>query len=162
MQEYAILNLDFALREIRQLDPQWVQSLIDVSNPKANYIRPLIQDPEPQYDPDTQQLLFGGYVVEQNQVRKTWLVYNFTPEEIAERNRKVWTAYEFLLRLTAEERATIRSMAQTDVGVADFLHLSQAAQEVISDDPVTLMGMNYLVSLGIFTEERKNQILGLV
>jgi len=38
--------------------------------------------------------------------------------------------------------------------------LAQAAQEIISDDPVTLQGMNYLVSLGLLTEQRKNNILG--
>lgn len=70
-----------------------------------------------------------------------------------------WTSYEFLLRLTAEERADIREKAKTDPNVADFLMLAQFAQEVISNDPVTLMGMNYLVFIGVFTEQRKKEIL---
>lgn len=160
---YAILENNMQqVKEFRDLDPTWVQTLIDAGNPKANYIRPFIQDPEPTYDPATQELVGAGFVVESNQVRGTWSVRNFSPEEIADRNRKTWTAYEFLLRLTAEERANIRSTAQMDPNVADFLHLSQAAQEVVSDDPVTLMGMNYMVSVGIFTEQRKNEILGLI
>lgn len=161
--KYAILEDNMQqVREFRDLDPTWVQTLIDAGNPKANYIRPFIQDPEPPYDPATQELVGGGFVIESNQVRGTWSVRNLSPEEIAERNRKTWTSYEFLLRLTAEERANIRSMAQMDANVADFLHLSQAAQEVVSDDPMTLMGMNYMTSIGIFTEQRKNEILGLI
>lgn len=160
---YAILEDNMQqVREFRDLDPTWVQTLIDAGNPKANYIRPFIQDPEPPYDPATQELVGGGFTIESNQVRGTWSVRNLTQEEIADRTRQVWTAYEFLLRLTAEERAAIRAMAQVNPGVADFLHLSQAAQEIISDDPMTVMGMNYMVSIGIFTEQRKNEILGLI
>lgn len=70
-----------------------------------------------------------------------------------------WTAYEFLQRFTAAERATMRSLAQTDENVADFLQLLQAAQEVVSDDPMTVAGMDYAVSVGIVTAERKTEIL---
>lgn len=73
-----------------------------------------------------------------------------------------WTSYEFLLRLTAEERADIRERAKTDPNVADFLMLAQSAQEIISNDPVTLMGMNYLVFIGVFTEQRKKEILQIL
>lgn len=160
---YAVLSDNMQqVKEFRDFDPTWVQSLINAGNPKANYIRPFIQDPEPNYDPATQELVGGGFVVEANQVRGTWSVRNFTQEEIADRNRKTWTAYEFLLRLTAEERAAIRTMAQVNSGVADFLHLSQAAQEIVNDDPMTVAGMNYMVSIGIFSEQRKNEILGLI
>lgn len=70
-----------------------------------------------------------------------------------------WTAYEFLNRLTAAERAQIRALSSTDTNVADFLMLATAAQEIISDDPTTVMGMNYMVMIGVFTEARKNEIL---
>lgn len=72
-----------------------------------------------------------------------------------------WTAYQFLLRFTAEERAAFRAAALTDPNVADFQQLAQAAQEVISNDPMTVAGMNYLVSVNLLTEQRKNEILGL-
>lgn len=159
---YALLDNNMNFNGTRDLDPAWVQSLVDAGNPKANHIRPFVQDPEPSYDPSTQELTHGGYAVEPTQVRSTWSVRNLTQEEIADRNRKSWTAYEFLLRLTAEERASIRVTAQVNPGVADFLHLSQAAQEIINDDPMTMAGMNYLVSIGIFTEQRKNEIMGLI
>jgi hypothetical protein len=70
-----------------------------------------------------------------------------------------WTSYEFLIRFTENERAAIRNYALTDPGVADFLMLAQAAQEIISDDPITIAGMDYLVSLNIITNERRDEIL---
>jgi hypothetical protein len=72
-----------------------------------------------------------------------------------------WTSYEFLLRLTPQERQSIREFSATDPNVADFLMLAQSAQEVVSMDPMTLAGMNYMVSIGVFTEQRKNEVLGL-
>lgn len=70
-----------------------------------------------------------------------------------------WTAYEFLNRFTAQERAALRAAAKTDDAVADLLLLVQAAQEVVSNDPVTVGGMDYLVAFGLITEERKTEIL---
>ena len=37
--------------------------------------------------------------------------------------------------------------------------LAQAAQEINNDDPMTVAGMNYLVTIGVLTEQRKNEIL---
>lgn len=74
---------------------------------------------------------------------------------------QAWTAYEFLLRFTATERAAFRAAAVTDPQVADFQQLAQAAQEIRSDDPMTLAGMDYLVSVGLLSSERRAEILGL-
>lgn len=71
-----------------------------------------------------------------------------------------YTSYEFLQRFTAEERALFRAAAQTDQLVADFVQLAGAAQEILNTDPVTTAGMNYLVLIGLLTEERKIEILG--
>jgi hypothetical protein len=73
---------------------------------------------------------------------------------------KKWTSYEFLNRFTAQERALIRAKSKSDDNVADFEMLATAAQEVNSDDPVTIAGMDYLVSINIITAQRKSQILG--
>lgn len=73
--------------------------------------------------------------------------------------RKTWTAYQFLLRFTAGERAALRAAAITDPQVADFQQLAQAAQEIRSDDPMTLAGMDYLVSVGLLSSERRAEIL---
>jgi hypothetical protein len=72
-----------------------------------------------------------------------------------------YTSYEFLSRLTPTERNDIRIAAQTDSNVADLLELAQAAQVIETDDPATINGMDYLVSIGIFTEARKLEILGI-
>jgi len=70
-----------------------------------------------------------------------------------------WTAYQFLLRFTAQERAMIRTTALTDQQVDDFLFLATAAHEVVADDPMTTAGMDYLVSISLITEQRKQEIL---
>ena len=67
------------------------------------------------------------------------------------------SSYEFLQRFTQAERITIES--SSDVYVKDFSSLLKAAQEIDFDDSNTHAGMAYLVSLGLLTEERKNEIL---
>jgi hypothetical protein len=71
-----------------------------------------------------------------------------------------WTSYEFLNRFTPVERKLIWARSKTDEDIADFLMLSQAAQEVVSDDPATIAGMGLLVSKNILTAARKDAILG--
>ena len=83
----------------------------------------------------------------------------FFPPQGQQEIRRSWTAYQFLLRFTAAERAAFRAAALTDPNVADFQQLAQAAQEVLSDDPMTVAGMDYLVSVGLLTEQRKQEIL---
>ena len=73
---------------------------------------------------------------------------------------RIYTSYQFLMRLTAEERAAIRAASITDSTVADFQELASAANEIETTHPMTIAGMNYLVSVGILTEQRKNEILG--
>jgi hypothetical protein len=83
--------------------------------------------------------------------------WNYTMEAVPAPVR--YTSYEFLLKFTPQERANFRAAAITDPIVADFQQLATAAQQIISDDPNTVAGMNYLVLVGLLTEERKNQIL---
>jgi hypothetical protein len=72
-----------------------------------------------------------------------------------------YTSYEFLLRFTPQERAAFRAAAMTDPLVADFQQLATAAQQIVSNDPNTVAGMNYLVSVGLLTQQRANEILGV-
>jgi hypothetical protein len=58
-----------------------------------------------------------------------------------------------------QERADLREASKTDNLIADFSQLLGAAQEVISDDPVTVQAMDYLVYAGYITNDRKNNIL---
>lgn len=70
-----------------------------------------------------------------------------------------WTSYEFLRLFTTAERDAIRVAAVSDGAVADLLMFLQTATEVISDDPTTSVGMDYLVHLGILTPARRAEIM---
>ena len=109
----------------------------------------------------------GAYLValedgEQCQIGQTYSP-NDSPRFIGTPQRlpMSWTSYQFLLRFTSDERAAFRAAALSDPAVADFQQLAQAAQEVINNDPMTIAGMNYLVSVNLLTEQRKNEILGI-
>lgn len=71
-----------------------------------------------------------------------------------------WTAYQFLLRFTEAELTAIRAASVNDPVTWRFLTLATAAQEINSDDPNTIAGMDYLVSQNLLTPERKAEILG--
>jgi hypothetical protein len=71
-----------------------------------------------------------------------------------------FSSLDFLNRFTPSERASLRAAAQTDEKVADFSQLASAAQEIANNDPVTLAGMDYLVSVGLLTRARADEILG--
>jgi hypothetical protein len=73
----------------------------------------------------------------------------------------IYTAYQFMLRFTAEERAAFRTAALTDANVADFQQLAQSAQEIRTDDPTTIAGMDYLVSQGLLTQARRDEIMAV-
>ena len=72
----------------------------------------------------------------------------------------VWTAYQFLLRFTEAELTGIRAASINDPVTWRFLTLATAAQEINSNDPTTVAGMDYLVSQNLLTPERKAEILG--
>jgi hypothetical protein len=70
-----------------------------------------------------------------------------------------WSALKFLQRFTWQERAAIRIASIDDDAVADFLQFAQAAQFVVADDPMTVAGMDYLVTLNLLTPARRAEIL---
>ena len=71
-----------------------------------------------------------------------------------------WSAFDFLRRFGPDERIGARTLAKTDPIVEDFMDLLSKATNIISDDPDTVAGMDYLVYKGVLTEARKNTILG--
>lgn len=71
-----------------------------------------------------------------------------------------WTAYQFLLRFTEAELTGIRAASINDPVTWRFLTLATAAQEINSNDPTTVAGMDYLVSQNLLTAQRKAEILG--
>jgi hypothetical protein len=142
--------------ETREIENSVYNSWVNTNNTKLNVYWPLIESNQP--TPNQNQVLEYTYQLDipNKVVNKVYTLRDKTPDEL----RQIWTSYEFLNRLTTSERADIRTRALTDPNVADFLMLATAAQEVLSDDPVTLMGMSYMVMIGVFTEARKNEILG--
>jgi hypothetical protein len=74
--------------------------------------------------------------------------------------QRVYATHDFLLRFTAEERAAARSAALTDPIIADFQQLSQVVPTIDNMNPETVQGMQYLVSAGVITQQRYNEIMG--
>lgn len=153
MSEYAHI-LDNQIKEIVDLQPSLHAQWVATNNPKAIAYRPVIRQDMPQFDTRTHTAdplatLYSTSVV------FGWHVRPKTADEL----RRTWTAYEFLNRFTSIERKRIWSRAKSDDDAADFLMLCQAANEVISDDPQTVAGLNYLVSINILTASRKDEIL---
>lgn len=153
MAEYARIHAE-AVVDLADIDPAAHAAWVAAGNPKAQAYRPVVEDPPPVHDP-TIQAVEHLLVVEPSRVRRTWTVRPKTPAE----RRKVWSSFEFLNRFTLAERAAIRTGSMSDPALADFLMMSQAAQEIVSDDPMTGAGMDYLVSLGILTPARRAEIL---
>lgn len=88
---------------------------------------------------------------EECRVGLLWNGWSFVP--------RVFTAYAFLARFADAELETVRARAVTDPICWRFLTFATAAQVVDTSDPMTVMGMGYLVSIGILTAERRDEIL---
>lgn len=154
MSIYAYVHANEII-EFKEINDSLYSSWIASNNSKKDYYKLVVTSPPPVVE-NTEVAEFT-YVINDTTVNQVWTIRNKTTEEL----RISWTAYQFLLRFTANERAAFRAAALTDPNVADFQQLAQAAQEVINDDPMTIAGMNYLVSVGLLTEARKNEILGV-
>ena len=154
MAEYAEVRGNSIVRFLGISDDTY-QMWLSTNNPKASVYRPVENDVYPEINQN--QVVEIDYVIQPDKVIRLYIVRNKTPDEL----RKVWTAYEFLTRFTQQERSALRTASETDDLVADFSQLLTAAQEVISDDPVTVQAMDYLVYAGYITNDRKNQILDI-
>jgi hypothetical protein len=139
--------------EFKEIDDTLYQSWVNSNNPKKNSYLIVNYTTAPKVS--STEIAESSYEIQRNSVDQIWTVRNKTADEL----RKVWTAYEFLNRFTYSERAAYRQAAKTDDLIADFMSLAQAAQEIISDDPMTVQGMDYLVSVGILTQQRRDEIL---
>jgi len=140
--------------EFKQLDESLYDSWVESQNPKAEAYRLVVFSPPPEVS--ASQVAVSSFEINPTTVDQIWDIRNKTPDEL----RKIWTSYQFLLRFTFEERAAFRAAAAVDPVVADFQQLQASAQEVISDDPTTLMGMAYLVQSNLLTQQRMDEILG--
>ncbi|WP_163557586.1 hypothetical protein [Halomonas sp. NO4] len=66
---------------------------------------------------------------------------------------------EFLKRFTRDERINIRKETNTDDVVGDFKEMLNLAVSVNLADPDVVEGMDYLVQVGLLTQDRRDKIL---
>jgi hypothetical protein len=153
MSEYAYVR-NKSVEQIVDIRPDLYAQWVAAGNPKAQSYLPVVNDPNPVYDPSI-QIVDSFYVVEAARVRRAWSVRPKTEDEL----RRTWTPLEFLERFTPSELEDIESRRLTDPGVRTFYRSASFAQEIVSDDPRTIAGMDYLVSIGVITNARKEEIL---
>jgi len=156
MSKYALV-VGGSIQNIIDLDDAWYESAVASGNPKAQYYYPVVDGSLPNYDPSL-EILEESLTLRGNTVVRSWNKRQKTAEELLP-EPKTYTSYEFLLRFTPQERSAFRNAAKTDDTVADFMQLAQAAQEIWTNDETTIAGMNYLVSQGLLTSERKYEIM---
>lgn len=154
MAQYARVH-NGLVAEIVDLDPAMHNAWVLAGNPKAASYRPLHVDPVPQHDAATQTVDMY-HVVAADRVTRAYRIRAKTAEE----KRKTWTPLQFLERFTTAELDAVENAVPNDPIVRQFYRAASFATEIVSDDPRTVAGMNYLVSEGILTMARKDAILG--
>lgn len=75
--------------------------------------------------------------------------------------KTVLTKLEFLDRLTSTERIGIRTAAQSNAAIADYLAMLDAAQDVTLTDLRTIAGVQLMETGGLIAVGRAAQILAL-
>ena len=140
--------------EFKEISDTLYSTWISENNPKKDSYKLVVYTQQPTIS--SNEVADYTFIINQTTVNQVWSIRNKTQNEL----QHTWTAYEFLNRFTSLERGAIRAAALSDNNVADFQMLAMAAQEITSNDPVTVAGMDYLVSLNIITAQRKTQILG--
>jgi hypothetical protein len=152
MSTYAHIH-ENQIVEFKELPDELYASWVEANNPKKNCYRLVVYEQQPSVS--ATEVAESFFTINQTNVNQVWTIRNKTVDEL----RITWTAYQFLNRFTYAERAAYRVAAKTDDIVADFMGLAQAAQEILSDDPMTIQGMDYLVSIGVLTQQRRDEIL---
>lgn len=82
---------------------------------------------------------------------KSWLTYND--------RRYNLTKKEYFLSFTADEYQAIQDAIPTDPLLAQLWNTLQVVDYVNLEDPVTVNGMQYLVSIGLLTSDRYTDIM---
>jgi hypothetical protein len=72
---------------------------------------------------------------------------------------RILSRLEFRNRFTMEEKVSIYTAAATNVSIAVWLDDLASAENVDLDSPLTQQGVQALVTLGLITEARRDQIL---
>jgi hypothetical protein len=109
-----------------------------------------VERPEPPTIQDSQAVDWDG---------STWAVRDLTAEEIATKNRKQWTAAEFLAKFTVGEMVGIITAARTDAEV-ELIKISLAVNTTIhSDNQQLIQSLAALVAKGLLTKQRRIEVL---
>jgi hypothetical protein len=83
------------------------------------------------------------------------------PEPLAEPETVYeWERLEFMRRFTAAERIAARQAEATDPIMGDFFDLLRQAATVHSNDPDVILGLGYMVQIGLLASGRPAEILG--
>ncbi len=69
------------------------------------------------------------------------------------------TKLEYLRRFTQAERITIRTVAETNPILADYMELLNIATEVNTNDPDTVAAVHMLEAVGLIATGRAKEIL---
>ena len=75
-------------------------------------------------------------------------------------DRREWHPYDFWQRFNSVEQAALIEASRTDFNIENFRMQLLMISRIISDNPVTVAGMAYLVTAGLISEDRKNEIMG--
>lgn len=89
------------------------------------------------------------------------VIENPQPQPEPQPTNRWLSAILFKMRFTPQERVTIRTQAETDLVLKDFLELIDDPR-LISVDlnlPEVSDALDYLISKGIITQQRKQEIL---
>lgn len=80
---FAKLSPDLlSVIEVVDIEESVYLNWVATGNPKAQFMRYLVTDAQPTFDPATQVLEVGPYVIEATQVRETWVVRAKTAAEL--------------------------------------------------------------------------------
>lgn len=71
-----------------------------------------------------------------------------------------WTPLQFIERFTDAEQLAIVTAAQSTPALRLWYDKAMAADEIVSDDPRTIAGVQALVDAGLISAQRKTEILG--
>jgi hypothetical protein len=94
---------------------------------------------------------------------KEWVLVPYSEPPViappAPPRKTIFTKKEMLLRITPAEYAAIKASAAVDSTVDYFWQIFTLADEVDTDDPVTIQGFTLLEAVGILSAGRASEIL---
>lgn len=73
---------------------------------------------------------------------------------------KSWTPLQFIEQFTDDEQLSVKTLSMSNAQIGLWYDKLLASQEVIVDDARLIAGLNALVSAGVLTRERVDEILG--